>query len=73
MWETWIDIKSSREKRSLRSWIHESQFDLSDVHNQYNVGLLNLDSVLGLNNLYLNIVMKSGSYLMKNSFSSYYY
>ncbi|MDC9934220.1 arginine decarboxylase, partial [Shigella flexneri] len=37
MWETWTDISASREKRSLRSWIHEGQFDLADVHNQYNV------------------------------------
>ncbi|UDW83292.1 biosynthetic arginine decarboxylase [Pasteurella canis] len=60
MWETWIDIKSSREKRSLRSWIHESQFDLSDVHNQYNVGLLNLEQRAWAEQLYLNICHEVG-------------
>src|SRR5699024_1603635 len=52
MWETWNDILSSREKRSLRSWIHESQFDLSDVHNQYNVGLINLEQRAWAEQLY---------------------
>ncbi|HDR1156607.1 TPA: biosynthetic arginine decarboxylase [Pasteurella multocida] len=60
MWETWVDIQSSREKRSLRSWIHESQFDLSDVHNQYNVGLLNLEQRAWAEQLYLNICHEVG-------------
>lgn len=60
MWETWTDILSSREKRSLRSWIHESQFDLSDVHNQYNVGLLNLQQRAWAEQLYLNICHEVG-------------
>ncbi|EGK08599.1 biosynthetic arginine decarboxylase [Kingella kingae] len=60
MWETWTDIFASREKRSLRSWIHESQFDLSDVHNQYNVGLLNLQQRAWAEQLYLNICHEVG-------------
>ncbi|MDA3977717.1 MULTISPECIES: biosynthetic arginine decarboxylase [Gallibacterium] len=60
MWETWTDILSSREKRSLRSWIHESQFDLSDVHNQYNVGLINLEQRAWAEQLYLNICHEVG-------------
>lgn len=60
MWETWTDIFSSREKRSLRSWIHESQFDLADVHNQYNVGLLNLQQRAWAEQLYLNICHEVG-------------
>lgn len=60
MWETWTDIFSSREKRSLRSWIHESQFDLSDVHNQYNVGLLSLEQRAWAEQLYLNICHEVG-------------
>ncbi|UTU47406.1 biosynthetic arginine decarboxylase [Mergibacter septicus] len=60
MWETWTDIQTSREKRSLRSWIHESQFDLADVHNQYNVGLLNLTQRAWAEQLYLNICHEVG-------------
>lgn len=60
MWETWTDILNSREKRSLRSWIHESQFDLSDVHNQYNVGLLSLEQRAWAEQLYLNICHEVG-------------
>ncbi|SSY80780.1 biosynthetic arginine decarboxylase [Alysiella crassa] len=60
MWETWTDIFASREKRSLRSWIHESQFDLSDVHNQYNVGLLSLQQRAWAEQLYLNICHQVG-------------
>ncbi|WP_165007387.1 biosynthetic arginine decarboxylase [Neisseria yangbaofengii] len=60
MWETWTDIFDSREKRSLRSWVHESQFDLSDVHNQYNVGLLSLEQRAWAEQLYLNICREVG-------------
>lgn len=60
MWETWSDILSSREKRSLRTWIHESQFDLSDVHNQYNVGLISLEQRAWAEQLYLNICHQVG-------------
>lgn len=60
MWETWTDILASREKRSLRSWIHESQFDLADVHNQYNVGLINLQQRAWAEQLYLNICHEVG-------------
>lgn len=60
MWETWTDIGRSREKRSLRSWIHESQFDLADVHNQYNVGLITLEQRAWAERLYLNICHQVG-------------
>lgn len=60
MWETWTDIFASREKRSLRSWIHESQFDLADVHNQYKVGLINLQQRAWAEQLYLNICHQVG-------------
>ncbi|HFC4068930.1 TPA: biosynthetic arginine decarboxylase [Neisseria gonorrhoeae] len=60
MWETWTDISASREKRSLRSWIHEGQFDLADVHNQYNVGLLSLAQRAWAEQLYLNICHEVG-------------
>lgn len=60
MWETWCDVLSSREKRSLRSWIHESQFDLSDVHNQYNIGILSLEQRAWAEQLYLNICHEVG-------------
>lgn len=61
MWETWNDILSSREKRSLRSWIHESQFDLADVHNQYKVGLISLQQRAWAEQLYLNICHQVGT------------
>ncbi|MBV7388696.1 biosynthetic arginine decarboxylase [Pasteurellaceae bacterium TAE3-ERU1] len=61
MWETWCDVFESREKRSLRSWVHESQFDLSDVHNQYNVGILNLEQRAWAEQLYLNICHEIGN------------
>lgn len=60
MWETWQDVLNSRDKRSLRGWIHESQFDLSDVHNQYNVGLISLTQRAWAEQLYLNICHKVG-------------
>lgn len=60
MWETWLDIQSSRDKRSLRSWIHEGQFDLADVHNQYNIGVLSLEQRAWAEQLYLNICYEVG-------------
>lgn len=60
MWETWQDVLSVREKKSLRSWIHESQFDLLDVHEQYNVGILNLNQRAWAEHLYLNICYQVG-------------
>ncbi|MFC6276743.1 biosynthetic arginine decarboxylase [Psittacicella hinzii] len=55
MWETWSDIQSQRDKRSLRTWIHEGQFDLEDVHRQYNVGTITLPQRAYAEQLYLNI------------------
>lgn len=55
LWETWCDIQNYREKRSLRTWIHEGQFDLQDVHHQYNVGTVSLPQRAYAEQLYLNI------------------
>ncbi|MBR6027021.1 MAG: biosynthetic arginine decarboxylase [Neisseriaceae bacterium] len=61
MWETWQDIlQDVCGKKSLRSWIHESAFDLSEVHDQYNVGLLNLSQRSWAEQLYLNICYRVG-------------
>ncbi|MDO5686234.1 MAG: biosynthetic arginine decarboxylase [Neisseria sp.] len=61
MWETWQDVlQQAHEKKSLRNWIHESQFDLSEVHDLYNVGLLNLTQRAWAERLYLNICYTVG-------------
>ncbi|WP_262407782.1 biosynthetic arginine decarboxylase [Psittacicella hinzii] len=55
LWETWESINTNRDKRALRTWIHEGQFDLEDVHQQYIVGTISLEQRAYAEQLYLNI------------------
>ncbi|MGL4929325.1 MAG: arginine decarboxylase, partial [Plesiomonas sp.] len=63
MWETWQELCQSLDKRSLRAWLHESQFDLSDVHTQYSVGVLNLSQRAYAEQLHLALCIKINSLL----------
>lgn len=56
LWETWEEVcDKSTDRKSLRSVIHDIQFDLSDVHNQFVVGLCTLEQRAWAEQLYLNI------------------
>lgn len=67
MWETWQELCQSRDKRSLRAWLHESQFDLSDVHTQYSVGVLNLAQRAYAEQLHLALCIKINELLSPNN------
>ncbi|OTA21893.1 arginine decarboxylase [Xenorhabdus beddingii] len=55
LWETWLEMQSDGSRRSLRESLHDSQFDLHDVHTQYAHGMLNLSERAWAEELYLNI------------------
>ncbi len=55
LWNTWQEMQSDGNRRSLREWLHDSQFDLHDVHTQYAHGMLNLSERAWAEELYLNI------------------
>ncbi|MDE1476669.1 arginine decarboxylase, partial [Xenorhabdus bovienii] len=55
LWNTWLEMQSDGSRRSLREWLHDSQFDLHDVHTQYSHGILNLSERAWAEELYLNI------------------
>ncbi|SFU27222.1 biosynthetic arginine decarboxylase [Xenorhabdus koppenhoeferi] len=55
LWNTWLEMQSDGSCRSLREWLHDSQFDLHDVHTQYSHGILNLSERAWAEELYLNI------------------
>ncbi|WP_340608191.1 biosynthetic arginine decarboxylase [Xenorhabdus bharatensis] len=55
LWDTWQEMQVGGYKRSLREWLHDSQFDLYDVHTQYAHGILSLSERAWAEELYLNI------------------
>ncbi|WP_340619568.1 biosynthetic arginine decarboxylase [Xenorhabdus siamensis] len=55
LWDTWLEMQEGGYKRSLREWLHDSQFDLHDVHTQYAHGILSLSERAWAEELYLNI------------------
>ncbi|WP_228859338.1 biosynthetic arginine decarboxylase [Xenorhabdus stockiae] len=55
LWDTWLEMQDDGYKRSLREWLHDSQFDLYDVHTQYAHGILSLSERAWAEELYLNI------------------
>ncbi|MCC8381830.1 biosynthetic arginine decarboxylase [Xenorhabdus sp. PB30.3] len=55
LWDTWLEMRDDGYKRSLREWLHDSQFDLYDVHTQYAHGILSLSERAWAEELYLNI------------------
>ncbi|MBI6549462.1 biosynthetic arginine decarboxylase [Xenorhabdus lircayensis] len=55
LWETWLEMQSDGSRRSLRECLHDSQFDLHDVHTQYAHGMLDLSERAWAEELYLNI------------------
>ena len=42
MWETWLEMHETGNRRSLREWLHDSQMDLHDIHIGYSSGTFNL-------------------------------
>ncbi|PHM74423.1 biosynthetic arginine decarboxylase [Xenorhabdus kozodoii] len=55
LWDTWQEMQSDGNRRSLREWLHDSQFDLHEVHTQYAHGMLALSERAWAEELYLNI------------------
>ncbi|MEY0430201.1 biosynthetic arginine decarboxylase [Providencia rettgeri] len=55
LWETWESMQHQGNSRSLREWLHDSQFDLQEAHTQYAHGLLDLTQRAWAEELYLNI------------------
>ena len=51
----------------MRAWLHESQFDLSDVHTQYSVGVLNLAQRAYAEQLHLALCIKINELLSPNN------
>lgn len=58
LWETWEEILEAEEKRSPRSWINECTFDLQDVFNKFNAGVITLKERAWAEQLYINICTK---------------
>ncbi|CRK85471.1 Biosynthetic arginine decarboxylase [Candidatus Providencia siddallii] len=55
LWETWESMRYQRNSRALRECLHDSQFDLQEVHTQYAHGVLDLTQRAWAEELYLNI------------------
>lgn len=55
LWQTWQEIESYSNPRSLREWMHDCQLDLNDVHTQYTLGLIDLVQRAWAEQLYLAI------------------
>ncbi|CAL1329232.1 biosynthetic arginine decarboxylase [Candidatus Providencia siddallii] len=55
LWETWKAMQHQESSRNLREWLHDSQFDLQEVHTQYAHGTLDLNQRAWAEELYLNI------------------
>lgn len=53
--ETWESMQHQGNSRSLREWLHDSQFDLQEAHTQYAHGVLDLTQRAWAEELYLNI------------------
>lgn len=58
LWETWQEIIAPGEARSLREWLHDSQWDLQEAHTQYAHGILSLTERAWAEEIYLNICHK---------------
>ncbi|MDU3394900.1 MAG: biosynthetic arginine decarboxylase [Klebsiella oxytoca] len=55
MWETWLEMQETGNRRSLREWLHDSQMDLHDIHIGYSSGTFNLQERAWAEQLYLNM------------------
>lgn len=55
LWDTWMEMQESENRRSLREWLHDSQQDLNDVHTQYAHGILDLTHRAYAEQMYLII------------------
>ena len=55
MWETWLEMHETGNRRSLREWLHDSQMDLHDIHIGYSSGTFNLQERAWAEQLYLNM------------------
>ena len=63
LFETWDEIEKDQNSRSLREWLHDSQYDLQEVHEGYAAGCVSLTQRAKAQQIYLCICNKIQSLL----------
>lgn len=63
LYETWDEIEKDQNSRSLREWLHDSQYDLQEVHEGYAAGCVSLTQRAKAEQIYLCICNKIQSLL----------
>lgn len=63
LFETWDEIEKDQNSRSLREWLHDSQYDLQEVHEGYAAGCISLTQRAKAEQIYLCICNKIQSLL----------
>lgn len=63
LFETWDEIEKDQNSRSLREWLHDSQYDLQEVHEGYAAGCVSLTQRAKAEQIYLCICNKIQSLL----------
>lgn len=63
LFETWDEIEKDQNSRSLREWLHDSQYDLHEVHEGYAAGCVSLTQRAKAEQIYLCICNKIQSLL----------
>lgn len=63
LFETWDEIEKDQNSRSLREWLHDSQYDLQEVHEGYAAGCVPLTQRAKAEQIYLCICNKIQSLL----------
>jgi len=55
LFETWDEMQKDSNKRSLREWLHDSQYDLQEIHEGYVSGDVDLEDRAKAEQIYLCI------------------
>lgn len=55
LWQVWEEINDVNCKKSLREQLHDSQYDLNEVHLLFTIGTINLNQRALAEKIYLNI------------------
>lgn len=63
LFETWDEIEKDQNSRSLREWLHDSQYDLQEVHEGYAADCISLTQRAKAEQIYLCICNKIQSLL----------
>lgn len=63
LFETWDEIEKDQNSRSLREWLHDSQYDLQEVHEGYAASCVSLTQRAKAEQIYLCICNKIQSLL----------